>query len=108
MKGGRNKAYLFITQEALKVAGDHIDVLVNNAGVYYPMSFDEGPNKGQGPLDGEFLQSASKISGQKFCRDDETSQSWANVKIGFFKTETTNCNLKTRNEERTRLQDSMK
>ena len=30
-----------------------VDVLVNNAGTYSPMSFDQGPNKGQGPLDGE-------------------------------------------------------
>lgn len=30
-----------------------VDVLVNNAGAYAPMSFDEGENKGQGPLDGE-------------------------------------------------------
>ena len=31
-----------------------VDVLVNNAGAYAPMSFDEGENKGQGPLDGKF------------------------------------------------------
>ena len=29
-----------------------VDVLVNNAGAYAPMSFDQGDNKGQGPLDG--------------------------------------------------------
>lgn len=39
-------------EEALKLSGGCVNVLVNNAGVYYPMSFDEGPNKGQGPLDG--------------------------------------------------------
>ena len=44
-------------QEALKVSGGRVDVLVNNAGVYFPMSLDEGPNKGQGPLDG-----AAKLS----------------------------------------------
>lgn len=32
-----------------------VDVLVNNAGTYSPMSFDQGPNKGQGPLDGELI-----------------------------------------------------
>ncbi len=42
-------------QEALKLSGGCVNVLVNNAGVYFPMSFDEGPNKGQGPLDGETL-----------------------------------------------------
>lgn len=42
-------------QEALKLSGGCVNVLVNNAGVYYPMSLDEGPNKGQGPLDGEIL-----------------------------------------------------
>lgn len=30
-----------------------VDVLVNNAGTYAPMSFDQGNNKGQGPLDGK-------------------------------------------------------
>ena len=44
-------------QEALKVSGNKVDILVNNAGVYYPMSLEEGPNKGQGPLDGESLLS---------------------------------------------------
>ena len=39
-------------QTALKVSGHRVDVLVNNAGMYYPMSFEAGPNKGQGPLDG--------------------------------------------------------
>lgn len=34
------------------MSGGNIDCLVNNAGVYFPMSLDEGPNKGQGPLDG--------------------------------------------------------
>jgi hypothetical protein len=48
-----------------------VDVLVNSAGVYSPMSFDQGPNKGQGPLDGDTsewdreaqinLQSAMKL-----------------------------------------------
>lgn len=40
------------SQTALKVSGNRVDVLVNNAGMYYPMSLEEGPNKGQGPLDG--------------------------------------------------------
>lgn len=31
----------------------YVDVLVNNAGTYGPMSLDKGPNKGQGPLDGD-------------------------------------------------------
>ena len=39
-------------QTALKVSGNRVDVLVNNAGMYYPMSLEKGPNKGQGPLDG--------------------------------------------------------
>ncbi len=39
-------------QAALKASGNKVDVLVNNAGMYYPMSLEEGPNKGQGPLDG--------------------------------------------------------
>ncbi len=43
----------YISQEALKLSGGCVNVLVNNAGVYFPMSLDEGPNKGQGPLDGE-------------------------------------------------------
>ena len=41
-----------LLQEALRISGGHVDCLVNNAGVYYPMSLEEGPNKGQGPLDG--------------------------------------------------------
>ena len=43
---------IWLLQEALRISGGHVDCLVNNAGVYYPMSLDEGPNKGQGPLDG--------------------------------------------------------
>ncbi|EIE18472.1 oxidoreductase [Coccomyxa subellipsoidea C-169] len=43
----------YISQEALKLSGGCVNVLVNNAGVYFPMSLDEGPNKGQGPLDGD-------------------------------------------------------
>ena len=43
---------VFLLQEALRISGGHVDCLVNNAGVYYPMSLEEGPNKGQGPLDG--------------------------------------------------------
>lgn len=31
----------------------YVDILVNNAGTYGPMSLDKGPNKGQGPLDGD-------------------------------------------------------
>ena len=38
-----------------------MDILVNNAGMYYPMSLDEGPNKGQGPLDGVFGASSLEI-----------------------------------------------
>jgi len=33
----------------------NVDVLVNNAGAYAPMSFDQGDNKGQSPLDGMLL-----------------------------------------------------
>jgi len=39
-----------------------VDVLVNNAGAYAPMSFDQGDNKGQGPLDGMLPQSSCRLS----------------------------------------------
>lgn len=43
------------------MSGGTVDILVNNAGMYYPMSLDEGPNKGQGPLDGVFGASSLDI-----------------------------------------------
>ena len=47
------------------MSGGRVDVLVNNAGVYFPMSLDEGPNKGQGPLDGAVKLSLSITSGEQ-------------------------------------------
>lgn len=61
----RRVSTIWCCQEALKLSGGRVDVLVNNAGVYYPMSFDEGPNKGQGPLDGALLHSLILVHSYK-------------------------------------------
>jgi len=38
-----------------------VDVLVNNAGAYAPMSFDQGDIKGQSPLDGMLPHTSCRL-----------------------------------------------
>ena len=50
-RGSSLKHLRHVAQTALRVSGNRVDVLVNNAGMYI-MDMEQGPNKGQGPLDG--------------------------------------------------------